>query len=60
MLLRNDNIMKTTLLRLPLKLYEQISQLAEEQKRSTNSQIVFILDEYMKECCKEGTEYQNN
>ena len=41
--------MKTTLLRIPEKLYEKISQLAEEQKRSTNSQIVFILDEYMKQ-----------
>jgi len=41
--------MKTTLLRIPEQLYEKISQLAEDQKRSTNSQIVFILDEYMKQ-----------
>jgi len=41
--------MKTTLLRIPEDLYVKISQLEEEQKRSTNSQIVFILDEYMKQ-----------
>lgn len=52
--------MKSTILRIPEKLYEEISQLAEDEKRSTNSQIVYILDEYMKKIKNNNKEYQNN
>ena len=41
--------MVTTTLRIEDELYEKIVKLAEEEKRSVNSEIVYILEKFIKE-----------
>lgn len=44
-----DTIMITTTLRIEEELYEKIVKIAEEEKRSVNSEIVYILERFIKE-----------
>lgn len=41
--------MITTTLRIEEELYEKIVKIAEEEKRSVNSEIVYILERFIKE-----------
>lgn len=41
--------MITTTLRIEEELYEKIVKIAEEEKRSVNSEIVYILEKFIKE-----------
>lgn len=41
--------MITTTLRIDEELYEKIVKIAEEEKRSVNSEIVYILEKFIKE-----------
>ncbi len=41
--------MVTTTLRIEDELYEKIVKLAEEEKRSVNSEIIYILEKFIKE-----------
>lgn len=43
-----------TLIRISEELYETIKQIAEEEKRSINKQIEFILEEFVKQKEKEN------
>ncbi|MDP9375119.1 MAG: Arc family DNA-binding protein [Chloroflexota bacterium] len=43
-------------LRLPREVYEAVQELAEEDRRSTNGEIVYILERYIAEARKDQQE----
>ncbi len=43
-------------LRVPREVYEAVQELAEEDRRSTNAQIVYILERYVAEARKDREE----
>lgn len=49
----NDAMIRFSL-RLPDEIYRAIKELAEKEKRSVNSQIIYILTEYLKKVMQQG------